>query len=313
VKTLRNTALAAVLASEGISAIALLRGAGAPAFVLHVIACGWGAALMHRRVLEGPARWSFALVFAGTLFMPLVGMLGAIAVALLTPSGTMAAEPDHVQTRIPRPPDAEEAPASSDPDSQAGGRKVRIEALTALRSRSDPDAILLLRQALEDPDEDVRLLAHSLLESKNRTACRGIDAVSAALDEAAEVRRGPLHRRLACQYWELAWLGLVQGECLDHALRSARHHAISALERDPDCSSLHLLLGRIELRLGCAERAELALDRCRALGVPEGVVGPYLAEAAFFRRRFDLVRSHLTGCGASGSAGAAAILRRYWS
>lgn len=312
-RTLRDLALFAVAGCEATSAVALLRGYGLGAFFIHVAACGCAAALLHRRALAGPAPWSFALIFASTLFVPFLGLLGAIAVALVTPSAAAGREPACVRTRIPRPSPAVAPRCPSQVSRLSNPRRARIEALTALRNRSDPEAVVLLRRALADSDEDVRLLAHALLESKNRTACRGIDDASRELEGAPEEQRGAIHRRLASRYWELAWLGLVHGECLDHALATARGHALAALERNPQSASIHFLLGRIELRLGAGERAELALIRARELGLPRGVVAPYLAEAAFLRRRFDRVRSYLAEPGAAQPSGAAARVRRYWT
>jgi hypothetical protein len=194
----------------------------------------------------------------------------------------------------------------------AGGRQVRLQALTAIRRRTDPGSVALLRRALEDPEEDVRLLAHSLLESKSRAAYRGIDEATRALEGATPERRGPLHRRLAAQHWELAWLGLAEGECLGHALESARRHILAALEKDANSASLHFLLGRIDLRLGAAEKAEGALLRAGELGLPEGIVRPYLAESAFLQRRFDVVRRHLEQAAPPGASETVDRVRRYW-
>jgi hypothetical protein len=72
------------------------------------------------------------------------------------------------------------------------------------------------------------------------------------------------------------------------------------------------LLGRIDVRLSSSELAEASLGRACELGLSVKIVRPYLAEAAFLRRRFDLVRTHLEAAGSSGSAIVARV-RRYWS
>ena len=312
-KPLQDLAVLAAAVSESSSAISLLRGGGALALILHVASSACVAALLHRRLLEKTSAWGFALILAAAVFVPFLGTAGMIAVALATPAGASAADPDCVEVRIPRPAESADPRPSPDGDSPGVSRRARIAALTALRSRSDPGAVALLRAALEDRDEDVRLLAHALLESRSRAAWRGIEATATALERAPEPRCATLHQRLAAQYWELAWAGLVQGECLDHALAMARRHALAALERHPDCASLHFLLARIELRLGSADRAEPALIRARELGVPASVAAPYLAEAAFLRRRFEMVRTHLASAGKLASSGAGARVRRYWS
>jgi len=312
-RPLRDIAVLAALVCEAVASIALMRGFGIPALLVHVAASGATAALLHRRAFEGPTRVGFALIFATAFLVPFLGALGLVVVAALTPRGATVPERDCVRTRIPRPPEMVDSPSLPAGRGQPGVRQARIEALTALRGRSDPAAIAALRHAMEDRDEDVRLLAHALLEAKNRAAWREIDAANGALDRAPQPQRGHIHRRLASQYWEVAWLGLAQGECLDHALGTARRHAMMALQEDPRSASLHLLLGRIGLRLGAPERAEASLLQARDLGLPAGVAAPYLAEAAFLRRRFDLVRSHLTMPAQATPGGASARVRRYWT
>jgi hypothetical protein len=309
----RDIAVLVATCCEGVAAIVLLRGGDLRALAVHALACTGAAALLHRRLLQGPGVWSFALIFTSTLFVPLLGALGLIAVALTGADDGGSPEANWVPTRIPRPPGPsfERTPRAA--QEMAGGRQARVEAVTALRGRTDPEAVVLLRHALEDGDEDVRLLAHALLDSKSRAACRSIDETTRALEGAPEARRGPIHRRLAQQYWDLAWLGLVHGECLDHAIGTSRQHALAALELNPDSPSLHFLLGRIELRLNAPKEAEAAFLHARQLGLPGNVVRPYLAEAAFLRRRFDLVRSVFAEAATAEQSGIAARLRRYWS
>jgi polysaccharide biosynthesis protein PelE len=306
------TALAAA-SCEGLAVLAVLRGAGAPGLALHAISCLSAAAVLHRRLLDGPRGWSFALVFAGMLFVPILGPLGLVAVALVAPPLAASLEPDCVRTKIPEAREGAAAQVQAAADALAGGQRARLEALTAVRRRTDPNSVALLRRALEDPEEDVRLLAHALLESKSRAAYRGIDEATRTLEGAPAVRRGPLHRRLAALHWELAWLGLVEGECLGHALETARRHVLAALEQDAASASLHLLLGRIDLRIGAAEKAEGALLRAAELGLPPGVVRPYLAESAFLQRRFEMVRRHLAQAGPAGSSETVDRVRRYWT
>jgi hypothetical protein len=310
-RPLPHIAVLAAGGCQGVAALAIARGAALPGVFLHLAASGCAAALLHRRLLPGSPAWSFALLCGAILFLPVLGVLGLIGVALSAPGNDGPAEPDWIETRIPRPP-GRDASAGSGATAALTARQARVDELSALRRRTDPEAIGDLRRALEDADEDVRLLAHALLESKNRAACRSIEEATRELAGSPESGSAP-HRRLALQYWDLAWLGLVQGECLDHALGAARQHARAALEQQPGLPSLHFLLGRIELRLNAPEQAEKALTRARELGMPAAVVHPYLAEAAFLLRRFDLVRSYLADGGAGGSGVAAARLRRYWT
>lgn len=303
----------AAVGFEGLAGAAVIRGAGGLALALHAISCAFVAGGLHRRLLEGPVVSSLALLFGGALFLPVLGALGVAIVALATPHRSSSSDPDLIRTPVPGP---TAAAASAPPPPAArllkrsGEREGRLAAVAATRGRNDPGSISLLRRALADPDEDVRLLAHAMLESKSRIAYRAIHQETRELEAASGARRGSLHRLLAEDHWELVRLGLVQGECLGEVLGAARRHVLAALEADPECASLHFLLGRIELRCGEPQEAESALLRAGELGLPAPALQPYLAEAAFLGRRFDLMRRRL----AEPARGNEAVdrIRRYW-
>ena len=54
----------------------------------------------------------------------------------------------------------------------------RLKALMATRQMNDRDAIEILREALKDPSDDVRLLAYSMLEQKEKTLAQQIGRAS---------------------------------------------------------------------------------------------------------------------------------------
>lgn len=303
----------ALLAAAGLEAVGLasaLHGSGVPALTCHAAACCCFAGTLHRRLFRGPRACAFALVFAGAFFIPLAGALGIAVVALTTQTPERSSAADWVRTPIPQPaaPPREE---TADADRPAG-RQARVEALAELRRRTDPGAVALLRSALEDPEEDVRLVAYALLESKSRAAYRAIHETTRALEQAP-ARRGALHRQLAFQHWDLAWLGLAQGECLSHALEMARHHALAALEAGNASASLNFLLGRIHLRAGEPEQAEIAFERAEECGAARALLAPWIAEAAYAQRRFDRVRQHLAEADLLGGSETVERLRRYWT
>jgi hypothetical protein len=296
---------------EALAFVSALRGSAVPALTCHAAASCCFAGTLHRRLLDGPRAWAFALVFAGAFFVPVAGAVGIAAVALSTPTPAGSSASDWVRTPIPQPSVSPREVPAADVDGPAG-RQARLEALAELRGRSDPAAVALLRRALEDTEEDVRLVAYALLESKSRAAYRAIHESTRALEEAP-VRRHALHRTLAFQHWELAWLGLAQGECLSHTLAMARDHALAALDAGSGSASLYFLLGRIHLRAGEPDRAESAFTRAAECGAASAVLAPWLAEAAYAQRRFDLVRQHLAEADLLGGSETVERLRRYWT
>ena len=298
----RELAAAGCAALELVAVLWALRGENALALLVHATACAGLALALHRHFRSGPGAWW--LVFTLSLFVPVIGAWGAVAAALVTPAPDAAPGPNLIRTRIPGPMEAVARPST--------WRDVRAQ-LAAARARNGRESVALLRGALGDEEEEVRLIAHAVLESKSRKAYRAIHEATAALEGAPAERRPALHRRLAALHFELAWLGLADGECGDYVLEQARRHALAALEWEPDRASLHFLLARIELRRRSARTAEVALRRAVQLGLPAATAQPYFAEAAFLSRRFDRVRHHLAACAPDGANRVVARVRRYWT
>jgi len=301
----REPALATGVALEAVAVIAAIDGMAGLALAVHLGSCGGIAVGLAGRLPAGRA--AGRLAFAMALFLPVLGALGWIAAALVAPARDHRPGPAVVRTPIPGPEAARIQAGRSLPRPGGGSAGARV---LAARRRDDPDAIDLLRRSLADPDEDVRLVAHAVLEFKHRLAYRRVHEDACELELAPAGRRAAIHRRLAAAHWELARTGLAEGDCLAHALERARHHAQAALAEQPDHASL-LLLARVELRCGTGEEAEAALVRAVERGLAPAVAAPYLAEAAFLERRFDRVHHRL----AAAPAGNAAVdrIRSYWS
>ena len=284
----RYGVLAVALGLEAVALVAALDGTSGLAAAAHVASAGAIACGVDRRALRLPS----GLVFAMTVFLPVVGVLGWLVVASVGPAASDRPDPTHRRTPVPGP-EAARIRAERPTPQRSASASARV---VAARDRDDPGAIAFLRRALADRDEDVRLLAHAVLESKQRVAYRRV--------------HDTCDLRLAAAHWELARTDLADGDCLAHALTAARHHARAADARHPQRASLALLVGRIELRSGALDDAEAALARSIELGLPPAIAAPYLAEAAFLAGRFDRVPHWLA---AAGDHPAIARLRRFWS
>jgi hypothetical protein len=305
--TWREPVLVLGVALEAVAVVAAIDGMAALALAAHVGSCGGIAVGLGPRLPAGAA--AGRLAFAMILFLPVLGALGWIAAAVVRPVTADRRLPALVRTPLPGS-DAARLPMGRSL-TPPGARPVS-DRVVAARGQCDPGAIALLRRALGDPEEDVRLVAHAVLESKHRSAYRQLHERTAELAAAPADLCAALHRRLAAQHWELARTGLAEGDCLAHALDRARHHARVALAEDPDQPSLWLLLARTALRCGTAEEADAALVRAVELGLPPAVAAPYFAEAAFLQRRFDRVL-HQLAAAAAGELAALDRIRRYWS
>lgn len=187
----------------------------------------------------------------------------------------------------------------------------RLEALLATRQMSGPEAVEILREALRDPVDDVRLLAYSMLEQKEKRLVTEAGRLQTALQGKRESDWETLSRRLAQIWWEIAYLGLAQGSLRLHYLHSARG-VLQAMVVEHSRHNDWRLLGRVELALGDTALAEQAFEAALTEGASAHVVYPYMAEVAFLRRDFDKVRYYLARCAHGTSHGALRPLLEAW-
>ena len=156
----------------------------------------------------------------------------------------------------------------------------RLAALLATRRMPGRDAVPILKLALRDPADDVRLLAYSMLDQKESRINQRIETALRQLEDADPQQRGALHAAVARSYWELAYLGLAQGGVLDHVLEQAAKHTGLALAAAED-AELHLLGARIALEQGNLEMAREQLQKAQAAGIDAAKLVPFRAEVAF--------------------------------
>ncbi len=171
----------------------------------------------------------------------------------------------------------------------------RFKAVLATRQMRDDKAIPILKIGLRDPVDEVRLLAYSMLDKKEKKidlkihqsllyfSDKKLDPVSAAV----------VHQMLAESYWELSYLLLVQGQAQVHILKSAYHHSSEALKINGSDAGLNLLHARLALSLSLHKEVAQALDQAEKYGMPIVKLAPWRAELAFARRRFEEVTPHI--------------------
>ena len=161
----------------------------------------------------------------------------------------------------------------------------RLSALLATRRMPGKEAVPILKLALGDPSDDVRLLAYSMLDKQESDINLHIQMALEQLAESRPRTAGPVHNMLARWYWELAYLGLAQGSVLEHVLSQAAEHAELGLAAG-EGGELFLLAGRIALERGDNERAEVLLREAEANGMDLAQVLPFRAELAFEAGRY---------------------------
>lgn len=172
----------------------------------------------------------------------------------------------------------------------------RLKALLASRQMPGRAGIEILREALKDPVDDVRLLAYSILDQREKALVEEAETLQKRLAEAAGGRTPKqAGRRLAQVWWETAYLGLAQGSLRQYYLEKTRDLLVT-LVGSYDEPADWLLLGRVELALDHWAAARESLEVALESGARSETVLPYLAEVAFLERDYQRVRFYLARC-----------------
>lgn len=248
-----------------------------------------------------------ALMAAFSYAVPVAGILGSVfaTVALHRQRGPQVGQRFPV---LPVP--------DFDPHQQAGaGRRQvglqsflantcvpvasRMRALVALGNVPGRVASPLLRTALGDSSEDLRLLAYSMLDGKEREISRTIHQELQKLEQARQTEgdsplgpRGlPAARALSDLYAELVYQGVAQGDVRDHAIEQSLRYCAMVLAQKPDSALLLLRRGRLMHLQGANDEALACYEQALAMGMSPARVVPYQAELLFERREFARVQA----------------------
>lgn len=300
---------ASALALE-VAAVVLLLGAPAGAAVralsallAHAAGGACAAAFLARRAdrlrLGGATGRGAWLLFAtASMVLPLVGPAALVVLFVWLARRHDRPAAALVRARMSAVADAAPLPAEIASEFGRGSLEARLRfdpappsriaaVLATRRLQEAADATRLLRLALRDRHEDVRLLAHALLEDRDRQAFRGIEELERALGAASPEAAGPIACLLAEALCDLCVSGLVSGELETFTLRRARDLLEQARGAPPveTSAGAALLLARVRLRQGDAGAARAAIEEGGRLGAPPALLGPLTAEAVFQSRR----------------------------
>lgn len=171
----------------------------------------------------------------------------------------------------------------------------RIKAVLATRQMENQTAIPLLRTALLDSSDEVRLLAFSMLESKQKKIDSVIhkELMKLRSSKLQPNKKKIIHQTLAEEFWELSYSTLAEGRVRIHTLNSAKQHVIESLKIQNNDAGLHLLHARIAIQLACYEEASNALTLASNYGISRVKTASYRAEIAFEQKHFNDVTQHV--------------------
>ena len=279
--------------------------------------------LLPRR-LQAPPRAFVVFAFASAFFIPALGMAGLLTCVIpalhkcSSPAGRAAWRRLQLPDLPVRPAARQPSEAISDSGNlagalrEAGDPKRRSKALIATLAAEDRHAAPLLRLALKDPADDVRLLAYILLNRKEKWIVERVRARKSQLDGAEPGFAFALHKALAHDYWELACLATSAGSAMTSFCMCALEHAQAGLLLQPRDIDLQLLCGRVHLRDMQLDAASKVFASTLGTGLPPGKIAPFLAEIAFFRRHYSDVKKHLARAATGGGRLLLDRISAYW-
>jgi tetratricopeptide (TPR) repeat protein len=169
-------------------------------------------------------------------------------------------------------------------------QQARRAAILALRVVEPKKALPLLQRAIQDSDEQVRLLAQTLFSQIIANLEGEVKNLEAELSKNPHWSRQLL---LAEQYHELVYLGLASNETEIIYLNRAIELLEAAQKIAPENTSIRFLLLKCLLRNGRHDEAEQRLRRLEALGWRSEITQPWSAEIQYLKRDWKNLRETL--------------------
>ena len=192
---------------------------------------------------------------------------------------------------------------------------VRMQSLLTLQAVPNRVSNPILESLLGDSTDDVRLVAFGMLDAAEKKLSVHIQRErETLLQTLTPEQRYACLCHLAELHWELIYAALAQGELRHHILGQARKYLDEALAVGvPPNSGLLFLKGRILLDQGELEDAEATIQQSVALGQPKISALPYLAEMAYKRREFGLVKQFMQQLVELNAASRTRAVANFWT
>ncbi|MBI3876620.1 MAG: tetratricopeptide repeat protein [Verrucomicrobia bacterium] len=165
---------------------------------------------------------------------------------------------------------------------QGATPQARRDAILALRDVEPKKALPLLQKAIQDSDEQVRLMA----QTQFNLILAGVEGAIKTLEAGISAGARPIAKlvQLAEQYHELVYLGLSTDETMRLHLQRAVELLNEAGEKAPNNSNVLFLLLRCHLRLGDAPKAKAVLKAVKSRGLGGAFTHGWEAEICFLER-----------------------------
>ncbi|MDQ8036248.1 MAG: hypothetical protein REI12_02425 [Pedobacter sp.] len=295
-------------------------------FTLHAGASAMmtpGAWLLLPAQYRQPRSLVLGLLFSLCFFIPVLGLLGFFIGVLFAhwwpylrrdqPYGAVAVPQYEMAKKSTEENRLRIGQVRSQLASAEAPLELRMKALMAIEHVSPRHASSVLRDALSDQADDLRLLAYGMLESKEKKIAARIQQALEDLSVATE--RAALYaanKQLAELYWELVYQGLAQGDMRQYALEQVRKYSAEALRHHVRDSGLWVISGRMRMLTGDYGGALGSFSTAMVMGLPQSRAEPYLAELAFLQKKYPEVRERMQRIRGESRSQQMALLTDFW-
>ncbi|SDY12033.1 hypothetical protein [Nitrosomonas sp. Nm58] len=240
----------------------------------------------------------YILFFVVTFYLPVLGLMGLTLALPFIKHLSSKLKKTNFPVSLSKIRNLPDMPAPATDDNSADLHSLyrsrnpdkRLQAIYATLKIKDQDAVPILRMALGDPVDDIRLLAYALLERKEHNLSERIKKSKQKLEKIENSRNKQLFRQIANDYWELANLGLAQGEMRNYVLNMACKYLELGLKHYPEDSGFCFQYAQILLKLGNYEKASEQIKKAENLGIEHKKLLIYYAELAFHKHHYHKVK-----------------------
>ena len=256
----------------------------------------------------GRLNWTFAaLVLGFALPLPIIGplfLIGYRLLLLMRPARNVESKyilgTTQYLTLARHELDEHEEPRSIADILNGRDSVARRGAIIALRAVEPKKALPLLQKAIQDSDEQVRLLAQTHFNQIIATLEGRVKTLEAEL--AAPPRHLNKLLLLAEQYHELVYLGLATDETQTIYLGRALELLEEAARNAPENTSVRFLLVKCALKSSQLDKARAGIEFLRKKGWQAEILGPWEAEIAYLARDWETLATLLQRLDTTGTA-----------
>ena len=168
---------------------------------------------------------------------------------------------------------------------------LRLKAFLLLTEMKTPESVQLIKNGLNDPNDEIRLLSFSVINGLEKKISSQIHDKISLLEQTKEKRQiAKIHKDLARLYWEYIYIGLTDSEYKSFILQEIEKHALNSMNELKTDPFILATLGRLSLIKKDIDSAYDLFKKAIYSGAHEYKTVPFLAEIHFYKKEFSKVR-----------------------